>query len=272
MSYDVIITDLDGTLLNRHSRLSNKTVEVFQTLKALNKVIVIASGRTYSEIVRLTEPLGLLTYPNAYFICYNGVLTIKTNPFEVLDQLCLHQEDVKSIVTSLGTKDVKYHVFCHNRLYISDDITLTLEHHLSSETEVIRTDMSHYDHVDPLYKVLIYDEIEKVNHLKKAMPKDLLDRYSVVKSSDQLLEIFHKEGSKGHALIKLVNHLSIDKQSVIAFGDEENDLSMLQSAGLGIAMANAKPAVLSAIKNRTLSNEFDGVANAINKYILKGSD
>jgi len=267
MKYQMIVSDLDGTLLNSRSLLTQKTIHTIERMKSQGKVIVIASGRTYGEIVALTEPLNLFSYHNAYFICYNGVLTVKTNPLTVLLNMSLHKEDVQLIIDSIGPTDLKFHVFADNKVYLSHDITQTLETHQSSNTEVIRIDMSQYNQNDDVYKILLYHDKIRLDEFKKNMPNQIVKNYSVVKSHDQLLEIFHKEGSKGHALEFLSKLLHIDKDEIIAFGDEENDITMIEYAGLGIAMGNAKPIVIASANYTTLSHDYDGVAVALDKYI-----
>jgi len=267
MKYQMIVSDLDGTLLNSRSLLSQKTINTIERMKSEGKIIVIASGRTYGEIVALTEPLSLLSYNKAYFICYNGVLTVKTNPFTVLLKMSLHKEDVQLIIDSIGPTNLKFHVFADNRLYLSHDITQTLETHQSSNTEIIRLNMNQYNQNDDVYKILLYHDKVLLDQFKKNMPKQIINNFSVVKSHDQLLEIFHKEGSKGHALEFLSKMLNINRNEIIAFGDEENDITMIKYAGLGIAMGNAKPIVIASATQTTLSHDYDGVAVALDKYI-----
>lgn len=267
MGYQLIATDLDGTLLNSRSMLSQRTINTIERLKVLDKIIVIASGRTYGEIVRLIEPLNLLSYHKAYFICYNGVLTVKTHPFTVLMKMSLHKEDVQEIIKSIGPTDLKFHVFGDNKLFLSNDIELSLESHQSKDTKILKVDMNHYDQIEDVYKILLYHDKKRLDTFKNNLPPYIANNFSVVKSNDQLLEIFHKEGSKGHALEYLSNILKIDRDEVIAFGDEENDMTMIQYAGLGVAMGNAKPNVIAAADYITLSHDFDGVAVALDKYI-----
>lgn len=267
MNYQMIAMDLDGTLLNTRSQLSNKSIDTIEKLKNEGKYIIIASGRTYGEIIRLIEPLNLLDYRKAFLICYNGVLTVKTHPFTVLMKEVLHKEDIQSIIKAIGPTDIKYHIFAENKLYLSHDIVLSLAPHQSENTEIIKIDMSRYDLEDDVYKILFYAEKRRLEQFKKDMPALITEKYGVVRSNEQLLEIFHKEGSKGHALAFLAKYLHIPAEEVIAFGDEENDITMIQFAGLGIAMGNAKPDVISASKHITLTNEYDGVAVAIEKFI-----
>jgi Cof subfamily protein (haloacid dehalogenase superfamily) len=268
MNYQMIVTDLDGTLLKRGAILSNKTIQTIEKIKKENLTIVIASGRTYGEIVQLTEPLKLMDYKKAYFICYNGALTVRTRPFSVITKTMIHREDVISIIDAIGTQNYKYHIFTERTLYLSHDIEKSLEAYQPKTTKIVRLNMENYHQQEEVYKMLIYDEKEHLDYLKNNMPEVVKNNYGYVKSNDQLLEIFHKEGSKGNALKQLSFILGINKDQIIAFGDEENDISMLEYAGMGIAMGNAKNDVLAAAKHITLSNEFDGVAVALDKLLF----
>jgi len=181
--------------------------------------------------------------------------------------MSLHKDDVQNIIKSIGPTDLKFHVFADNKLYLSHDIVLSLESHQSSTTDIVKIDMNQYDQIDDIYKILLYHDKNRLNEFKNNLPDYISKNYSVVKSNDQLLEIFHKEGSKGHALEYLSKVLKIDRNEIIAFGDEENDMTMIEYAGLGVAMGNAKPNVIATANYITLSHDFDGVAVALDKYI-----
>jgi hypothetical protein len=138
--------------------------------------------------------------------------------------------------------------------------------------EASRVKMSDYQGEDEVYKVLILDDEKKLDDFQKIIPQALKDQYTIVKSASHLLEFVHKFGSKGDALKEVVSSLALSPDEIIAFGDEENDMTMLQYAGLGIAMENAKATVKNAASAITLSNKLDGVAEAINKYVLTGDE
>jgi len=257
-------------LLNRQSALSLRSQEMIARLKALGKIIVIASGRTDGEIIRLTAPLHLTEYPNAYFICYNGVLTVEAKSGKKLTKMLLSQDDVQTIISQTRDFNLDLHVFTEGKLYLSPNIRLSLANQLSEKTQIAILNPDQMDIEEDIYKVLFYDEKSKLDDFKTKMPQILLKRFGIVKSHDQLLEIFHKEGSKGHALEILAKLLEVPQEAIIAFGDEENDMTMIKYAGLGIAMGNAKPDVLAVAKAITLSNEFEGVAVAVDKYVFSG--
>jgi Cof subfamily protein (haloacid dehalogenase superfamily) len=267
--YKLIAMDLDGTLFNSTQRISAKNLDAIESLKALHLYLVIASGRTYRDIAKMTASLKLTEYDRAYFICYNGVIAVKTNPYEVIYQKMIHSEDVRKIARLVEGTGLKMHVFCEDQIYLSKDIEYTIQSDFELMENASKIDMDGYAGRDEIYKVLILDQEDKINAFQKTIPQSILTSYTVFKSASHLLEFVHKEGSKGDALANLARHLGVQREEVMAFGDEENDISMLKFAGMGIAMENATPHVKAIATAITLSNKLDGVAEAIKKYITR---
>ncbi|MFS1192878.1 HAD-IIB family hydrolase, partial [Enterococcus lactis] len=94
------------------------------------------------------------------------------------------------------------------------------------------------------------------------------EKYTTVKSTPFYYEIMNKNASKGNALAKLADHLGLNKDEVMAIGDNENDLSMIDYAGIGVAMGNATENVKTIADVHTTSNDEDGVAQIIEKMVL----
>jgi Cof subfamily protein (haloacid dehalogenase superfamily) len=101
------------------------------------------------------------------------------------------------------------------------------------------------------------------------IPKEFYDKYTVVKSAPYFLEFLNKKVNKGVGVKLLAEELGIDMKDVICVGDHENDLEMVQYAGLGVAMENAIDKLKDAANFVTTSNDDDGVAHVINKFILE---
>jgi len=267
--YKLVAMDLDGTLFNPAREISPKNQKAIESLKERGVYVVIASGRTYEDIEVMVHSLGLSEYPRAFFICYNGVIAAKTHPFQLIYQKMIHAEDVRRIGRLAEANGLKMHVFASDRIYLSEGI----EHIIQSDFEMIgkaeRVVVSDYQGSDEVYKVLIVDQDDKLNRFQRTIPQDFLDDFAIFKSASHLLEFVHKDGSKGQALAELSRSLGILPEEVMAFGDEENDISMLQYAGMGVAMENAKPNVKKIARRITLSNKMDGVAEVINQYLLE---
>ena len=270
--YKIVAMDLDGTLFNQYQKISVKNLEALEALKRRHTYLVIASGRTHGDISHLVEQLGLSEYDRAFIVSYNGVVAAKTNPYQVIYRKMIHGFDVRSIARLVEPMGLKMHVFCDKKVYLSEDTEYTIDSDSELMLHASRVKMTEYDGPEDVYKVLLLDDGEKLDDFQKTIPPEFLDRYTIFKSASHLLEFVHKLGSKGDALSYIANSLGIDRGDVMAFGDEENDISMLKFAGMGIAMDNAKSKVKKSASVITLSNKLDGVAEAINKYILLGEE
>jgi len=265
--FRLIAMDLDGTLLNSRSKLTKKTLLALEKLKQDHVYIVIASGRTDREIMNIIPELGLATYDRGYLIAFNGVETVKTDTMATIGRMVMAKPDVATIESLARDKGLYLHVFTKTHIYLSHDIPETLILQQESGCPQKRVDMANFIPEEEVFKILLLDERHKLDGFRKHLPEDLLQRMNVFKSSESLLEFVSKGTSKGSALANLINYLGLDKQAVIAFGDEENDLSLLQEAGIAVAMGNAIESIRQLADFVTLSNDLDGVAHTINMYI-----
>ena len=110
------------------------------------------------------------------------------------------------------------------------------------------------------------DEIAKIDALH--LPLALTKRFYVVRTDPHFIEVMNPKTSKGNGLRELADHLHLPLTAVMALGDQDNDLPMMTTAGLGVAMGNANDRVKAAADVTTLTNAADGVAAAIYKYAL----
>ena len=116
---------------------------------------------------------------------------------------------------------------------------------------------------------MMIDEPEILGPAMEKLPKEVYEKYTVVRSTPFFLEFLNKEVNKGVGVELLAKHLGIKREEVMTFGDAGNDLHMIEYAGLGVAMANAFDEVKEAANYITDTNENDGVAKAIEKFILE---
>lgn len=121
---------------------------------------------------------------------------------------------------------------------------------------------------DFIIKAMILDEKEKLDEAIKNIPKEYFKKYNALRTVSFIFEFMNKDCSKSNALKALCKHLDISPNEVIAFGDGDNDIDMLQFADIGVAMGNASHYVKSKADYITLSNEEDGIADVIYKKIL----
>ncbi len=262
-------SDLDGTLLDSNGSFSKKTIQMIEYLKNSGITIIIASGRTDYEIIQMIKPLNLQDYEHAYIISYNGVKTTHLRSLSVLDEIFLTHEDASEIIDMLNKSSLKIHAFSKDVIYTSIDLEYHLHNAFMSKIKVKEVNMKHWKVRVPLYKILVYEEESILNEYKRKVHLENINKFNIFKSHPRLLEFVALDGTKGDAIKRLSEKLSIKPEEIIAFGDEENDITMLRYAGIGVAMANAKSNVKAIADLVTLSNDFDGVAEVVNYYMFK---
>lgn len=261
----LIASDLDGTLLRPGTILSPTTIQGIHALKKAGHAIAIASGRTFEEIKSICVPLMLDTYEHAYWIGYNGVVALKAIDQSVIHSVRFGWDVVKTVWTEVFALGMHMHVFTDRAVYLTNGIQYTLQI-VKDGRKVETIDMDSFATAEPVMKIVVFDSIEKCDSLRATLSENVLKSTSAFKSADMLVEFVPKGGTKGEALEALANRLQIDRDDVYAFGDEENDLTMIEYAGHGIAMKNAKQRILDAASEITESNENDGVVKALKKH------
>lgn len=272
----LIAIDLDGTLLrNDHMTLSSANRDALTAAAEQGIEIVIVTGRSIAAVAPSVLELPFLHY----FITCNGSMTTDCNG-HILRAKPLPPSSAVDILThliSLGGFIVQ--LYADQRMYISradwesrGSVHLPVFHlkALFSEEDNIVDDLaararqpgSHLEKIN-----MPYLEPEQKAQIKAWLSEQYGDQIRAVSTMECNLELTDREGSKGAALGALCDSLHIPTAQVMALGDSDNDISMLQTAGLGVAMGNATQEVLSLADWVTLSNEEDGVAHAIRHFI-----
>ena len=263
--------DLDGTLLGRKSKVSERTVETINKLKKAGIFIVIASGRSKEEIMSLVSDFQLDMYDKAYLLPYNGALTIKADNMDIIKRTTLSNNDLSCIIGAIHDAGMFCHLYPETGLMVSDG--LTEAQILGKEAmDGFTTISKNLENIPAwAYKILVFDSKEKLDILRNGLPSEIKEKYGVFKSAPFLLEFSNKIATKGSAMKDLADSLGIDQDQIIAFGDEENDISLLNEAGLGVAMANATDIVKKQADLIAPSNEEDGVSRIL-EAILEGKE
>lgn len=267
----LVAIDLDGTLLDGRKQVSQKNKEVLAQAKAQGVKIVLCTGRPLRAIRPYLEELSL-NESGDYSITFNGGLVQKNDTGEIMEKAALQLADIHELVAVAAELDLPLDV-------VSEEIVLCLP--------TSATNQSIYGSLNPLldcrpYAIEALDESKLYNKAVIAYHQEVLDpkilaipsaireKYEVIKTRNNLLEFMPKGITKAYGIELLARDLGITIDEVMAIGDEENDLPMIRYAGLGVAMANAVPLIKEAADVVTDSNEADGVATVIEKYVLKG--
>ncbi|MGB9768494.1 MULTISPECIES: Cof-type HAD-IIB family hydrolase [Dictyoglomus] len=215
--YKLFITDLDGSIIDGSEVISTKNLKAIKILRENNIEITIATGRRWSSISKIVEPLSL-TLP---VILYNGAGIYDPLRKSFLYLQHLSKEEV------IGALKVIHYYLSFVKLGIYHDDKLYED---SEALEFLK------DNKNGIIKIFIEGEKELLKELKNRLEKIYLN---VVFSSYKYLEILPKGASKGKALKKLLKNLDIKLEEVIALGDYDNDEEMLKLSGLGITLKNA---------------------------------
>lgn len=265
--YKLLALDMDGTLLDRDKKISEENVAAIKKAKEIGVKVVLTTGRPLKGILRYLDKLNL-TSDSDYCITYNGSLIVNTGTKKVLSETYLEPEDLRFLYSLSRKLDVNIHALTKNGC---------ISPKLSKYTK-LEVDLNHIpfkkvdfssvkDNID-LIKVMFVDEEYKLTPAANNLPHEVYEKYTVVRSEPFFLEFLNKKVNKGAGLKFLAEKLGIKQDEVISVGDAGNDIHMIKYAGLGVAMGNAFPKVKEIADYITLSNDCNGVAHVINKFIL----
>ncbi len=264
----LIALDIDGTLLNSEHKITPHTKIVIEKASAENIQIVLASGRPLEGMLPHLQTLNL-THAQNYALCYNGGLVQSVGTGEIIEKLTLTGKDAKDLAAVSRDLGVFIHAFTQKQGLITPTLNPYTDHEAKiNDLQITQLDFAELDDNDIVMKVMMIDDPERLNNAIKHMPQGVTENYTIVKSAPIFLEFLNVNANKGNAIAALARHLNIKQSEVMCVGDAENDHSMIQWAGLGIAMGNADFNTKNLANDITLTNDQDGVAEAILKFAL----
>ncbi|MGO3116064.1 sugar-phosphatase [Enterococcus pseudoavium] len=270
MSIKLVAIDLDGTLLNDHHEINQPVVEAIKAARKAGVYVVLSTGRPLSGTKAQLEVLGL-TNDEDYIITYNGALVLNTKTWEIIAEHNLTRENYLEIDHLARLLDVHLHIADKQVMYTANrDISpyTILESYLVNMPLHYRTPEEIAAAVSPI-KMMMIDDPEVLSAAFKQIPAGYFDKYTIVRSTPFFIEVLNPKASKGLALKELSEHLGIQQSEVMAIGDAENDLSMIEFAGTGVAMGNASETIKAAADYTVATNLEDGVKEAFDRWVLK---
>lgn len=273
MCIRMVFMDLDGTLLTSQKTISPHTRHVLQMAADRGIEIVPATGRFCRGIPPVVRELPFIRY----VVAMNGAEILDLQEKRVLFRSGLAYEDVERLMAYMDTLPVIYDCFQDGwgwmdavfyrkiRQYIQDPHTAEMVETLRTPVQDLRASIC--EKSGPVCKMQMFfaDRTRRIQELERA-PR-LFPTLSVSTSIVNNIEFTSPQTHKGAALKTLCAHLKIAQEETAAFGDDFNDISMLQSAGTGVAMANASESVKLAADRITGANDEDGVASVLEEYL-----
>lgn len=269
MMYKMIALDINGTLLNDQKEVTSEVIEAIKKAHRAGIKIVLSTERSYDGVVKVIHELGNQVID--YAICFNGALVKDAKTHALLSRVNLTKDDLSYLYLLSERAGCSVHFDDEHSIYTPNQHIgkYTVQEAYYNNTPLYYRNV--YDLPDKFVpsKAIFSEEQIKLDNFIKQLPKDFFTRFHAIKSAPNYFEILNSTASKGNALKGLCERLDIDQQDVLAIGDHENDLSMLGFAGKSIAMGNAEKSVLDLADDVTGTNNENGVATAIEKYILR---
>lgn len=264
MPVRAIAFDLDDTLLRSDLTVSDYTVGVLRQAKAQGIFILPASGRTRDSMWPAVRRIGCASA----FISCNGA-DVWTTDRELLMQELLDVALAHEVARFAADRGVYCQTYSPDRFFYSmeNDYAVSYARSSSLEGEYVG-DLTAFIR-QPVTKLLMMDTPERIAALYKEARALFDGRASLTCSKPYFLECNPLRATKGNALKWCAAHFGFDMSELVAFGDSLNDLSMLEAAGTGIAMANAREDVKALGFPQCRANDEDGVARYIEENILR---
>lgn len=267
MAYKLIALDLDGTLKNSHNEITDKTRKALLQAQEMGIKIVLASGRPTPGLRHEAKALELDKY-EGYILSFNGARVVDVATKQTVYEQTLTIHEAKAAYD----RAKEFGLAC---VYYEDDMIVTEnvdDVYVCAEARINdiqkkKVDCLKEQFKDPIHKVLLTGEPDYVGSIEEEFKKPFGDSLSIYRSAPFFLEIMAQGIDKAASLDRLAKSLGIKQEEVMAFGDGYNDLSMIEYAGLGVAMANAVDGVKERAKEITLSNDEDGIVYTLAKYI-----
>lgn len=268
----LIAIDLDGTLLKDDKTISDRNKQALVQAKHEGVKVVICTGRPLIAIEPILDRLELRDAGD-YSITFNGGAIQKNDTGEEIFSDSLSLADVKETAELMTTLDLPLDVLskdqcihiptataAHQSIYETLNPLLTFVHQTTAsltETKIFN-------------KMVVGVDQSYLDQQISNIPNEFHAKFNIMKSRPNLLEILPKTVSKANGIQKLTDILGIKQSEVMALGDEENDESMIEYAGLGVVMENGNVELKKIAQYIAPSNEKDGVAVAVEKFVLKG--
>lgn len=260
----LIAVDMDDTILNNRLQLTDYTKSVVKAAMERDIHVTFATGRMYPSCRPFAEQLDL----DLPLITYNGAMIKQAKS----ENLLFHQPVPLSVAREIvaWTEQTGHYlqVYVNDKVFVQtyNDKAALYSNHAKVEVHAVG-DLNTFLTEAPT-KMLLMAEQNNIVHVQQQMDQLFGDAINTARSKPTYLEILHPEVSKGAALAHLACLLGVRREEVMAVGDGYNDIEMLDYAGVSVAMGNAHPYVKERADFVTATNEEDGAAKAIERFVF----
>ena len=269
MDYKLIAVDIDGTLTNSRKEISPRTRYALLEAQAQGKRVIIASGRHPIGVWPIARDLRLDHY-GGYMMSFNGGKIIDCTTGETILTKLFPREFLPDVINVLAESNITVITWDDKRIFADskvNDYTLIEQEVLKTEMVVVEDFVAEIKF--DFNKILLAGEPDELDRYQEVLKKRYDGLLEVYKSAPYFLELMPLGVSKGSMLPLLLDKLGVTREELVAFGDNYNDMTMIGYAGLGVAMANGEPEVKKIANYVCESNDEDGIAETLKRFVLK---
>ena len=266
MNPKLLALDLDGTLLRDDLTISQRNKEAIKKARKKGVEIVIATGRPNSSADKYLKELDL----DGYFITYNGALIKNIKEDKVIKHTPVPLEISYEILNYVKENNLYLNIYLNNEIYCNKDCEERKYYKELMGVEPILVENGIEEVFNqPSTKLLIIEkDLNKTDEIYNYLTEKYSPKLKFNRSIIDCIDIMDKSVSKGSALELLIDLLGIKAEQLTAIGDRNNDLEMIKYAGVGVAVSSGEEILKAEADQITSSNNEDGVAEYIEKYIL----
>lgn len=265
MAYKLVALDVDGTLLNDEHVMTDRTRDTVMEAARQGIDIVLCTGRGPKSTIPFMEEMGL----GGYVISHNGAVTVEVKTRNVIHQFGMDIPKLTPYMDYCREHGVHFDVNTAFGMYVENveklagPVRYMYENYLT-----LPSNLPSWEELEgPVVKLTAFGEADDMDRVYAEWAKWTPD-FNVLQSGEYFIDIMHPEASKGNALKELAAKRGIKQEEILAIGNYYNDITMLTFAGMGIAMDNSPVEVKAAANEVTVSNNEDGVHEALVKYCL----
>lgn len=267
MKYKMIVTDMDDTLLTKDKQISEKNLDYIKRAREKGCIFAIATGRLYSSAHIYAKNIG----DDISIAALNGAYTVYRDE-DVLIDIRLNYSQIEKIEDIAKKYNQFYYFYDSHNVYANELDERNYNKYFPRSRDPVK--LFHYKSLVelenkniPIYKSFyITKDTAELDKIEREIED--IGNIIVTSSSSNNIEVNRYGATKGNAVEALANKYNIEREEIITIGDNRNDLSMLEYAGLGVAVSNASEDIKKFADYVTVSNEEDAIAKIIEEFIL----
>jgi Cof subfamily protein (haloacid dehalogenase superfamily) len=259
-----VLADVDGTLVTSDKVLTPRTIQAVKELHERGVLFAVTSGRPPRGMKMLIEPLEL----RGPIAAFNGGMVVLPD-MSVLDERTIASDAAPAVLASIRACGLYAWIYRGTEWFVTDPHAPHAQHEAST-VQFQPTVVATYDGLlDRVVKIVgVSDDHDLVERCEASVRERFGDRVSAARSQQYYLDVTNPTANKGVVIERLSTYAGIPQQQIAALGDQPSDVLMFVRAGLSVAMANASDDVRRQAAYVTASNDDDGFAKAIERYVL----